>query len=116
MRRSGRWQSVWDDRLLEWMVEKNDGSGTASEMKEVEDIKISRSQISKRLKKLKEHGLVQEIGNGAYIVTEEGEGYLNEEYDAENERWLNQNQVNGDNSASSGPTPEEAGNGGDGGT
>jgi hypothetical protein len=113
MRRSGPWQSVWDDRILEWMLE-NEGSGTASEMKDVDEIQISRSQISRRLKKLAEHGLVREIGNGAYVITDEGEGYLDEEYDAANEVWLNQDHTNGPDSAPSGPTPEEAGNGGDG--
>ena len=82
MRRSGSWQSVWDDRILEWMRE-NDGTGTPKELNDSGLIRVSRTQVSRRMKKLAEHGLLQHVGNGAYILTEEGEAYLDEEYDAE---------------------------------
>lgn len=35
------------------------------------------------MKKLADHGLLTHVGNGAYVITEEGEAYLDEEYDAE---------------------------------
>jgi len=88
MRRSGSWQSVWDDRILEW-IRENEGSGTAAEMKESDLIRVHRTQISRRLQKLAENNLVQHIGNGAYVITEEGEAYLKEEYDAERGVYMN---------------------------
>jgi Mn-dependent DtxR family transcriptional regulator len=97
MRRSGSWQSVWDDRILEW-IRENEGSGTAAEMKKSEYIRVHRTQISRRLQKLAEHGLLQEIGNGAYVITEEGEAYLDEEYDAERGVYMNRDMSNEESS------------------
>jgi len=82
MRRSGSWQSVWDDRILEW-IRENDGAGTPKKLKESGLIRVSQAHISRRCGTLAENGLLREIGNGAYVITEEGEAYLNEEYDAE---------------------------------
>ena len=95
MRRSGSWQSVWDDRILEW-IRENDGSGTAAEMKESDLIRVHRTQISRRLKKLAEHDLVTHVGNGAYVITEEGDAYLDEEYDAERGVYMNRDQSDGE--------------------
>lgn len=89
MRRSGSWQSVWDDRILEWLRE-HEGSGTAAQMKDGDLIRVSRPQVSRRLKKLADHGLVKHIGNGAYVITDEGEAYLEEEYDAEEGVYLDE--------------------------
>jgi len=82
VRRSASWQSVWDDRILEW-IRENEGTGTAGQMKDSDIIRCSRPTISRRLNKLADHGLVRDVGNGAYMLTEEGEAYLDEEYDAE---------------------------------
>jgi len=90
MRRSGSWQSVWDDRILEWMRE-NDESGTPKELKESGVIRVSQAHISRRLKKLAEHNLVKHVGHGAYIITEEGIAYLDEEYDADKGKYINSN-------------------------
>jgi Mn-dependent DtxR family transcriptional regulator len=101
MRRSGSWQSVWDDRILEW-IKENEGSGTPKKLKESGFIRVSQTHIARRCKKLAEHGLLQEIGNGAYVITEEGEAYLDEEYDAERGVYMNRDMSN-----------EESGNGAD---
>ncbi|WP_336327869.1 ArsR family transcriptional regulator [Halovenus sp. HT40] len=90
MRRSGSWMSVWDDRILEWMKE-NDGSGTPKELKESGLIRISQTHIARRCKTLAENGLLQHVGHGAYILSEEGEAYLEEEYDAEEHAYINNN-------------------------
>lgn len=82
MRRSGSWQSVWDDRILEW-VRENDEAGTPKQLKESGLIRISQSHIARRCSTLAEHGLLRKIGNGAYVITDEGKAYLDEEYDAE---------------------------------
>jgi Mn-dependent DtxR family transcriptional regulator len=58
-------------------------------MKESDLIRVHRTQISRRLQKLAENNLVQHIGNGAYVITEEGEAYLKEEYDAERGVYMN---------------------------
>lgn len=89
MRHSGSWQSVWDDRILEWISE-NGGSGTAAEIDKSGLVRVTRSHISRRLNILADHGLLKEVGNGAFIITDEGEAYLKEEYDAENGVYLNQ--------------------------
>lgn len=72
---------MWDDRILEWIEENEDGA-TPKKLEQSDLIRISRSQISRRCRKLAEHGLLLHIGNGAYIITEEGRAYLQGEYDA----------------------------------
>lgn len=94
MRRSGSWQSVWDDRILEW-IRENDEAGTPKQLKESGLIRISQSHIARRCSTLAEHDLLRKIGNGAYVITEEGKAYLDEEYDAEEGVYLD----NGDISA-----------------
>ena len=99
MRESGTWMTIWDDRILEYLRE-NDGA-TVGELTKSESIRVSNAHVSRRCKKLAEHGLVTPIGNGAYVITDEGKAYLNEEYDAENGVYLNQNN------SQSGPNASE---------
>ncbi|MFB6302789.1 MAG: PhiH1 repressor [Haloferacaceae archaeon] len=80
MRRSASWMTIWDDRILEYI--RREGSGTAAEMKELEHFRVSRSTISRRLKTLEKHGMLQGLGNGVYVITDLGERYLDEELDA----------------------------------
>lgn len=68
-----------DDRILEYIREN--GSGGAKEMAESGDIRFSRPHITKRCKKLVNYGLLQHLGNGIYVITEEGEKYLDGELD-----------------------------------
>lgn len=89
MRHSGSWQSVWDDRILEWLRE-HDGDGTAKQIHDSGLLRISKPHITRRLKKLEENGLARHIGNGAYIITDEGEAYLDEEYDADEGVYLSE--------------------------
>ena len=77
MRRSGAWMTIWDDRILE--ILRDSDSGTPSELADEEYIKVSRQQVSRRLQKLNDHGLVQHLGNGVYVITERGEKYLDGE-------------------------------------
>lgn len=90
--------SVWDDRILEW-IRENDEKGTPIEMHESDSIRVSKSQISRRCKKLAEHGLLIHVGHGAYIISEEGKGYLDEVYDADAGVWLD-----GDHAGADGPS------------
>ena len=105
MRHSAEWNVVWDDRVLEW-VRENDGSGTAAEINQSNQLRTSKSTISRRLQKLADNNLLTHVGNGAYIITEEGEGYLDEEYDVEEGVWLDQTQATGDGPAASSTSSE----------
>ncbi|SDJ62849.1 hypothetical protein SAMN05216226_10690 [Halovenus aranensis] len=98
MRRSGSWQSVWDDRILEW-IRENDGHGTPKKLKDSGLIRVSRAHISRRCQKLAENGLLKPVGNGAYIITEEGKAYLDEEYDAERKVYIEESTGSGENHA-----------------
>lgn len=90
--------TIWDDRILEYLREHE--GATVGEMTDSESIRVSSAHVSRRSKKLAEHGLVRPIGNGAYIITDEGEAYLDGDYDAENGVFLNGNGANDGPSAS----------------
>ncbi|MFB6179549.1 MAG: MarR family transcriptional regulator [Halorientalis sp.] len=79
MRYSGDWMVLADDRILEYVREE--GSGRPQEMEESGYVRYSRSYIHKRCRKLVEHGLLEHLGNGVYIITERGERYLDGELD-----------------------------------
>lgn len=91
--------TIWDDRILEH-IRAEDG-GRVGELADKENIRVTNTHVSRRCKKLAEHGLLRDLGNGVYVITEEGEAYLDGEYDAENHVYLN------DNETESGPTAGE---------
>lgn len=66
--------TIWDDRILEYIQENE--SGSPSELEESGYVRVSRSHISRRCKRLAEHGLLKPLGNGVYVITERGERYL----------------------------------------
>lgn len=68
-----------DDRILEY-IRKND-SGRPKEMVDSGYVRYTRSYISQRCKKLVNHGLLKDLGNGVYVITERGERYLDGEID-----------------------------------
>lgn len=68
-----------DDRILEYIRENESGGST--EMADSGEVRFSQSYISKRCKKLAKHGLLNHLGNGVYVITERGEGYLDGEID-----------------------------------
>lgn len=73
--------TIWDDRILEY-IREND-SGSPAELEESGYLRVSRSHISRRLRRLGEYGLLQHLGNGVYVITDEGEEYLEGELDAQ---------------------------------
>ncbi|WP_076143267.1 winged helix-turn-helix transcriptional regulator [Natrinema saccharevitans] len=99
MRKSGTWMTIWDDRILETL--RKEGAKPVGELAEEEGLRISHSSVSRRCKKLAENGLLTPLGNGVYIITDRGEAYLDEEYDAENGVYLN------GNGSRDGPTASE---------
>lgn len=66
--------TIWDDRILEYI--RLEGSGTPKELNESGLVRVSTSHISRRLGKLADHGLLTHLGNGVYVITEDGEAYL----------------------------------------
>jgi len=80
MRKSAEWMSIADERILEFLSEND--SGTPSIMAESEYVRFSRPHIHERCQKLKCHGLIRFLGNGVYILTDEGQQYLDGELDA----------------------------------
>lgn len=69
--------TIWDDRILE--IARNEDSVSPSKVAESEYVRVSRQHISTRMKKLAEHGLLQPLEHGVYIITERGERYLDGE-------------------------------------
>lgn len=51
-------------------------------MAEDERMYFSDQYIGRRCRKLAEHGLLQNLRNGVYAITEDGERYLEGEFDA----------------------------------
>jgi predicted transcriptional regulator len=73
--------TIWDDRILEIILQE--GSGSPTELAESKYVRVSPQHVSRRLKKLAEHGMLSHLGNGVYVITEIGEEYLEGEIDAD---------------------------------
>ena len=81
---------------MEAIADDEDGIMSIGDLGENDYIRVSKSQISERCKKLDQHGLVRKVGHGVYMITEEGKAYLDEEYDAERGVYMNQDVSNGE--------------------
>jgi predicted transcriptional regulator len=71
--------TIVDDRVLEYIREHEHGSPT--EMMEEGPIRYSRQYVAERCRELADHGLIKNVGNGVYVITERGEQYLDGELD-----------------------------------
>nr|WP_319946242.1 ArsR family transcriptional regulator [Haloarcula vallismortis] len=101
--------TIWDDRILEIARERD--SVTPKELDESGYFRVSKQQISRRLAKLRDHGLIQHLGNGVYVITERGERYLDGEistYVDEPDEVPDAN--GGDDGAAGASEPETQGN------
>jgi len=96
--------SAPDDRILEIASEDPDGIIKVGNVAENDYIHVKQPQVSRRCKKLADHGLLRNIGDGVYVITDEGRGYLNEEYDVKRGVWLNTDQGTGPGSVSESAT------------
>jgi len=74
MRHSGKWMTSLDDRILEFLHENK--PTTPTKMTTKASLPYSRQYVDKRCKKLNEEGLLESLGNGVYMITEDGEAYL----------------------------------------
>ena len=86
LRHSGDWMTQLDDRILEYLHENEAASPT--EMMKGGPINFSRAYIGRRCKKLKENGLLREISDATYVITDDGEAYLEGRLDTENWRYI----------------------------
>ncbi|WP_271968711.1 MarR family transcriptional regulator [Halorubrum ezzemoulense] len=86
LRHSGDWMTLLDDRILEYLYENEAASPT--EMMKGGPINFSRAYIGRRCKKLKENGLLREISDATYVITDDGEAYLEGQLDTENWRYI----------------------------
>ncbi|WP_244257145.1 ArsR family transcriptional regulator [Halomicrobium sp. IBSBa] len=75
-------------------------------------IRVTKQQISRRLRKLADKGLLLDLGNGVYVITDRGEAYLNGEistYEDEQDEPIDVNGENGNNGTTSTSESENAG-------
>jgi predicted transcriptional regulator len=79
MRRSAEWMTIADERILEFLEEE--GPHLPSKMEEDDRLYFSDQYIGRRCRTLAEYGLVQNLGNGVYSITEEGRQYLSGDLD-----------------------------------
>ncbi|WP_256545445.1 ArsR family transcriptional regulator [Halobellus inordinatus] len=93
-RKSADWMSVWDDRILELLREEGPNSPTP--ISKHKYIHVTASQVSRRLRRLAEYGLVEPYPNGVYGITTDGEFYLDGELDASTIGEEDDNKENGD--------------------
>ena len=73
--------------LLDLLIHK-EGPSSPRTIKDAGVIYVSKPHISNRLSTLADHGLLLRLPNGVYAMTDEGEAYLNGEYDAEDEEFI----------------------------
>lgn len=69
-----------DDRILEYLAEH--GAASPKQVADDDRIGYSRTHVNTRLRQLSAAKLARHIGNGVYQLTEEGEAYLEGEFDA----------------------------------
>lgn len=89
MRKSGDWMSIWDDRILEYILENESGSPT--QIANSDYIHVSKQHISRRLRTLTDHGLLDSLGNGIYQINKKGRHYLIGNFDAEAHDYIESN-------------------------
>ena len=80
MRRSAEWMTIADERLLEFLSEE--GPRQPKQIAQDERMRFSDQYIGQRCRTLVPYGLVQNLGNGLYTITEAGQQYLDGELDA----------------------------------
>lgn len=80
MRKSARWMVLLDDRILEYVAEN--GPTLPSDIANDDRIPYGAQHIGNRCRKLAGNGFLENLGNGVYVITQRGQDYLNEEFDA----------------------------------
>ena len=88
MRHSGKWMTSLDDRILEFLHENK--PTTPTKMTTKASLPYSRQHVDRRCKKLNEEGLLESLGNGVYMITEDGEAYLKGHLDTEDWQYIDE--------------------------
>ena len=90
--------TIWDDRILELL--RAEGPNSPTPIADHEYVHVNKSTVSRRLRKLADHGLVETYPNGVYGISPEGERYLDGELDASTlDEEENNEAENGDSHA-----------------
>jgi len=74
MRQPADWMTPDDDRILEYL--ESEGAQSARNISYDERIRLSRRYVNVRLTKLSDTGLVRDVRNGRYKITQVGKLYL----------------------------------------
>jgi predicted transcriptional regulator len=72
--------TIADERVLEFLAEE--GPHSPSKIAVDDRIEFTDQYVGRRCRKLTNYGLLQNVGNGVYAITDAGERYLNGELDA----------------------------------
>ena len=80
MRQSAEWMTIADERILEFLSEE--GPRQPKQIATDDRITFSDQYIGQRCRRLVPYGLVQNLGNGLYAITNPGKQYLAGELDA----------------------------------
>lgn len=85
MRKPAGWMTKADERILEFLQEE--GNHQPSHMAhlmpdEGADLDFHRNYLGRRCRELANAGLLVNIGNGVYTITDKGEAFLAGELDA----------------------------------
>lgn len=74
VRRPAEWMRASDDRILEFL--EAEGVARVKAIDESDEVNYDYETIRRRAKKLSKAGLLKDIGNGVYQITDRGQGYL----------------------------------------
>lgn len=88
LRHSGDWMNLIDDRILEYLDENE--AASPIEMKKGGPIKYDRAYIGRRCKKLVDKGLIREISDATYMITDDGIAYLEGRLDTGDWRYIDE--------------------------
>jgi hypothetical protein len=88
MRKQPEWWAKWDDRILEFLYEN--GPASSGIISSDEYIRISQPYVSRRLRTLREHNLIEATDNNAYVITKRGRYYLAGGYDPQTQSYLHE--------------------------
>jgi len=88
--------TIWDDRILELIQQKEGAS--VGDLAESEFIDVSQPHVSRRCAKLADHGLLRPLGNGVYMITDRGEQYLDGEISTKEDEPDDISEIEGENS------------------
>lgn len=85
MRKSADWMAHADERILEFLAEygNHQPAQIAARLEGIGGgMDYHPNYVGRRCRKLAEYGVLRNIGNGVYQITEEGEQFLEGELDA----------------------------------